>query len=192
MMGKRWQGAVLVAFLFTMGGCFSCSSSDDDISIDVDDDGIGTTNPLFNGLTCETTTSSWQCEADDGTSLRFAIYFFTFRGIAVMTPPQGTPSQVAFTWVQPTSTRVEITTDDEETLVADDVDGSINERFLSFVLSGGEEPTRSFNCTLDTENVLDQDCNEQVDSLPTATPTVVASSTATPTATPTVSISTPA
>jgi hypothetical protein len=187
MVGKRWQIAVVVALLCTMNGCFSCSTSDDDTSVRVDDGGIGGGNPLFNGLTCETTDSSWQCEADDGTSLRFAIYFFTFRGIAVMTPPQGSPSQVAFSWVQPTSSRVEITTDDEETLIADDIDGSVAERFLSFVLSGSEEPTRSFRCTLDMENVLDQDCDERVDGLPTPTSTVVASSTATPTATPTAS-----
>jgi len=185
MVGRVCRTAGLIAFLgLAMSGCFSCSSSDDDgISINVDDDGISGGMPLFNGLTCETADSSWRCEAEDGTSLDFAIYFFTFRGIAVMTSPQETASQETFTWVQPTATRVEITTDDDETLIADDIDGSVAERFLTFVLSGGDEPTRSFDCTLDDENVLDADCDERVDGLPTPAP-VTFTSTPTATATP--------
>jgi hypothetical protein len=182
MIGKRWLSAGLVVLLFAMNGCFSCSSSggggssdDDGFTIPIDG------NPLFNGLTCETTESSWRCQAEDGTSLDFAIYFFTFRGIAVMTTPQGSPNPVAFSWVQRSPTRVDITTDDNETLIADDIDGSTAERFLSFALSGAEEPTRSFTCTLDVENVLDQDCDEKADGLPTSTP--VPTATATPTAT---------
>lgn len=191
MIGIRLMIAGLVALLLTTSGCFSCGTSDDDgISIQVDDDGIGGGNPLFNGFTCETTESSWRCEATDGTTLDFAIYFFTFRGIAVMTTPQGSPTQVVFDWIQPSSTRVDITTDDGAMLVANDIDGSVRESFLSFVLSGGEEPTRTFTCTLDQENILDQDCNEKVDGLPIPTPTTVASATATPTATPTTAIET--
>jgi hypothetical protein len=185
MTGKRWKGAVLVALLFTLNGCFSCSTSDDDGSERGDDDGISIGDSLFNGLTCETTESSWRCAAEDGASLDFAVYFFTFRGIAVMTPPQGSPSQVAFTWIQRSSTQVDITTDEDETLMAGEIDGSTAERFLSFVLSGGDEPTRSFTCTLDTENVLDRNCDEKADGLPTPTPTGVASATSTPTTTPT-------
>lgn len=185
MVGKRWTRAALALLLSMMSGCFSCSTSDDDgISVHIDDDGmLGT--PLFNGLTCETADSSWQCQATDGTSLRFAIYFFTFRGIAVSTPPQQAPSPAVFSWVQPSTTRLDITTDDGDMLTATEIDGSIAEGSLSFTLSGGEEPTRSFSCALDTEDILDRDCDEKVDGLPTSVP--VPTATATPTATSTPS-----
>jgi len=183
MVGKRLTSAALALLLSMMSGCFSCSSSDDDgVSVHIDDDGMFGT-PLFNGLTCETTDSSWRCEATDGTSLDFAIYFFTFRGIAAFTPPEASPDPAVFSWVQPSTTRLDITTDDGDMLIATEINGSTAEGALSFTLAGGEEPTRSFSCTLDTEDILDRDCDEMIDGLPTSAP--IATYTATPTATPT-------
>jgi hypothetical protein len=183
MAVERWKRAAFVVLLTLMSGCGSCSS-DSKVTISDDDDGIvidpGTV--LYNGLVCEETTSSWRCAAKDGTSLDFAIYFLTRRGIAVTTPAGGSPTVVAFDWTQPRSDRVEVDADDGQHLTADDVDGSVAERFLSFILSGGDEPVRSFTCRLD-DSVLDEDCDEVIEARSTATPT--STPTATPTATPT-------
>jgi hypothetical protein len=185
MVGKRWTSGALALLLSMMSGCFSCSTSvDSSSSGHTNDDGMFGT-PLFNGLTCETTDSSWQCRANDGTSLNFAIYFFTFRGIAVSSPPEASPSPAVFSWVQPSPTRLDITTDDGDVLVANDISGSVAKGSLSFTLAGGGDPTRSYSCKLDTENILDRNCDEKVDRLPTSVPSPTA--TATPTATPTSS-----
>lgn len=175
-MRRVYRRALLsVAFAF-LCGCGSCSS-DDDFRITIDDDGFGG-NPLFNGVTCETADSSWSCSAPDGTSLDFAIYLVTFRGIARMLPATGSPTDVTFSWMQPRPDRVELTTDDGVDLIADHVQGSLNTRFLTFTLSGDDEPARSYDCNL-ADTILDGNCDEAIDPptpLPSATPPPTATS----------------
>jgi hypothetical protein len=163
---------MLAALLLVLsGGCGSCSNDDDGITIRIDDDdGFNGGNPLFNGLTCETADSYWSCSAPDGASLDFAIYYLTFRGIAQTTSATGSASTDTFSWRQPLPDRVELTTDDGERLVADDIEGSLAEKFLLVTLSGGGEPTRLYDCTLIDDAVLDRDCDEVIDHAP-PTPT---------------------